>query len=60
MTTETTVEIAVKASAPISVSLASIAGYQVSEVLLWCTLIYTVLMILHKLFSIYRDVTNPP
>jgi len=59
-TTETTVEILAKASAPVSVSLATIAGYQVSDVLLWCTLIYTVLMIIHKLFSMYRDVTNPP
>jgi len=29
---------------------------QVSEVLLWCTLIYTVLMIGHKLYAIWKDV----
>jgi hypothetical protein len=60
MTTETTMEMAAKASAPVSLSLASVAGYQVSDVLLWCTLIYTVLMIMHKLFSMYRDMTQPP
>jgi hypothetical protein len=48
-----------KASAPVTVSLATVAGYQVSEILLWCTLIYTVLMIAHKLYSIYKDVTAP-
>jgi len=32
------------------------AGLQVSELVLWATLIYTVLMIGHKLMQIYRDV----
>ncbi len=49
---------ATKAAAPVTVSLATVAGYQVSEILLWCTLIYTVLMICHKLYSIYKDVTK--
>jgi hypothetical protein len=49
---------AAKASAPITVSLASVAGYQVSELLLWSTLIYTILMIAHKLYNIYKDVTS--
>jgi hypothetical protein len=57
-TTETAAGMAAKASAPITVSLATVAGYQVSELLLWCTLIYTVLMITHKLYSIYKDVTD--
>jgi hypothetical protein len=57
-TTETATGMAAKASAPITVSLATVAGYQVSELLLWCTLIYTVLMIAHKLYSIYKDVTK--
>jgi hypothetical protein len=48
--------IAVKAAPPVSVSIASVAGYQVSEILLWATLIYTVLMIGHKLYAIYKDV----
>ena len=57
-TTETAAGMAAKASAPITISLATVAGYQVSELLLWCTLIYTVLMITHKLYSIYKDVTK--
>lgn len=57
-TTETATGMAAKASAPITVSLATVAGYQVSEILLWCTLIYTVLMIAHKLYSIYKDITT--
>ena len=49
---------ATKAAAPVTVSLATVAGYQVSEILLWATLIYTVLMIGHKLYSIYKDIKN--
>lgn len=59
-TTETASGIAAKAAAPVSVSLATVAGYQVSEILLWATLIYTVLMIAHKLYSIYKDVVGKP
>lgn len=55
-TTETGVSMATKAAAPVSVSLATVAGYQVSELVLWATLIYTVLMIGHKLISIYKDI----
>jgi hypothetical protein len=57
-TTETAAGMVAKSSAPITVSLATVAGYQVSELLLWCTLIYTVLMIAHKFYSIYKDVTT--
>ena len=57
-TTETAAGMMAKASAPVTVSLATVAGYQVSELLLWCTLIYTLLMIAHKLYSIYKDVTE--
>lgn len=46
---------AAKIAPPISVSLATIAGYQVSELVLWGTLIYTCLMIGHKIIDIYRD-----
>ena len=55
-TTETGVSMATKAAAPVTVSIATVAGYQVSEILLWATLIYTILMIGHKLYSIYRDI----
>jgi hypothetical protein len=47
-----------KAAPPATVSLATLAGYQVSELLLWATLIYTVLMIGHKLYTIYKDLTS--
>ncbi len=53
---ESGVALAAKAAPPVSVSIASVAGYQISEVLLWATLIYTVLMIGHKLYAIYKDV----
>jgi len=54
--TETGITIATKAAPPVSVSIASIAGYQISEILLWATLVYTVLMIGHKLYQIYLDI----
>lgn len=55
-TTEGAAALIAKVAPPVGVSLASVAGYQVSEVLLWATLIYTVLMILHKLYQIYKDI----
>ena len=45
-----------KAAPPASISLATLAGVQVSELVLWATLIYTVLMIGHKLIAIWRDI----
>jgi hypothetical protein len=54
--TEGATAIVAKVAPPVTVSLATVAGYQVSEVLLWATLIYTVLMILHKLYQIYKDI----
>jgi hypothetical protein len=59
-TTETGVSMVTKAAAPVTVSIATIAGYQVSEILLWATLIYTILMIGHKLFTIYKDIVGRP
>jgi hypothetical protein len=55
-TTEGTAAIAAKVAPPVGVSLATVAGYQVSEVLIWATLIYTVLMICHKCYQIYKDI----
>lgn len=55
---ETGVTLIAKAAPPVSVSLATLNGMQVSELVLWGTLIYTVLMISHKLLMIYRDVTR--
>lgn len=57
-TAETGVALVAKATPPVSVSIASIAGIQVSEILLWATLVYTILMIGHKLYNIYKDVTE--
>ena len=56
--TEGAAAIVAKVAPPVTVSLATVAGYQVSEVLLWATLIYTVLMILHKLYQIYKEVKD--
>jgi hypothetical protein len=53
---ESGVVLITKATPPVSVSIASVAGYQVSEVLLWATLIYTALLIGHKIYTIYRDI----
>ena len=56
--TESGIAIVAKAAPPMSVSLATIAGMQVSELVLWGTLIYTVLLISHKLIAIYKDLTH--
>lgn len=53
---ESAVAMAAKAAPPVSVSIASVAGVQVSEILLWATLVYTILMIGHKAYAIYKDV----
>jgi hypothetical protein len=44
-----------KAAPPASVSVATIAGVPISDLVLWATLIYTLLMIVHKMMSIWRD-----
>lgn len=56
--TETGVALATKAAPPVTVSLATVAGYQVSELVLWATLIYTTLLIGHKIVQIYKDITK--
>ena len=57
-TTDTATAIVAKATPPVGVSLATVAGIQVSEILIWATLIYTVLMICHKLYQIYKEVKD--
>lgn len=54
-TVESGATLVAKVAPPASVSIATIAGYQISELVLWATLIYTVLMIVHKLLALYRD-----
>jgi hypothetical protein len=53
---ETVGAIAAKVAPPVSVSLATVYGYQVSEIVLWVTLIYTILMIGLKIYQIYKEV----
>lgn len=48
--------IVAKAAPPATVSIATLYGYQVNELLLWATLIYTTLMIGHKVYAIIKDV----
>jgi len=57
-TTEGAAAIVAKVAPPVTVSLATVAGYQVSEILIWATLIYTVLMICHKCYQIYKEVKH--
>ncbi len=58
-TSQTAVEsagaMAAKALPPAGVSIATIAGVPVSDLVLWATLIYTLLMICHKSLAIWRD-----
>ena len=55
---ESGVALIAKAAPPVSVSLATVAGYQVSEIVMWMTMIYTALMLGHKLLAIYRDIVG--
>lgn len=52
---ETAGTIVAKVAPPATVSLATIMGVQVSELVLWATLIYTMLLISHKLWAIYKE-----
>lgn len=52
---ETTAAVTAKAALPVGVSLATFMGYQVSDILMWMTLIYTILLIIHKVYLMYKD-----
>lgn len=58
-TAETGAALIAKAAPPASISLATLAGFQVSDLVLWATLIYTLLLISHKLFAIIKDLRAP-
>lgn len=58
--TESAGAMAAKALPPASVSLATVAGYQVSELVLWATLVYTILMICQKTLAIWREFQSKP
>jgi hypothetical protein len=53
---ETVGAIAAKVAPPVTVSLATVYGYQVSDLVIWATLIYTLLMIGLKLYQIYKEI----
>ena len=53
---ESSTAIAVKMAPPTTVSIATLAGYPVSDLLLWATLIYTLLLIAQKMYQIYKEV----
>jgi hypothetical protein len=55
---ETAATVTAKVAPPVGVSLATVAGLQVSELVLWATLVYTILMIGHKVYQIYKDVSG--
>jgi hypothetical protein len=55
---ETIGAITTKIAPPVGISLATVCGYQVSELLIWATLIYTILMIGLKLYQIYKEVKD--
>jgi len=57
-TAESGAAIAAKVTPPLSVSIATVYGIQISEILLWATLLYTLMMIGHKGWQIYRDVSR--
>ena len=52
---ETAAAVAAKSALPVGVSLATIFGMQVSDLLMWMTLVYTMLLIVHKVWLMYKD-----
>lgn len=52
---ETAAAVSAKAALPVGVSLATFMGYQVSDILVWLTVIYTLLLIIHKVYLMYKD-----
>lgn len=54
-TAESGAAIVAKLAPPSSVSLATIAGVPVPDIVLLATLVYTLLMIVHKVIVIYKD-----
>lgn len=54
-TTETGAAIIAKIVPPATVSIATVLGIQVSELVLWVTLVYTIILITHKLWQISKE-----
>lgn len=57
-TSETVAAMAAKAAPPVSVSVAHISGMTPSDILVWMTIAYTVLMFSHKAWQFYQDVKS--
>ena len=61
-TSQTTIEsgsaMAAKLAPPTAVSAATLMGYSVPDLMMWATLVYTTLLIIHKLYSMGMDVYN--
>lgn len=55
-TAETVGGVVAKVAPPATVSIATVAGVHVSEIVLWLTAIYTALMIGHKTWQIIREI----
>ena len=55
-TTETAAVLTAKVAPPATISLATLMGVQVSELVLWATLIYTLILIGQKVWQIYKEV----
>lgn len=47
--------IAAKLSPPVAVSTALISSFDINSVLVYLTIFYTVILISHKLWSIYKE-----
>jgi H+/gluconate symporter-like permease len=50
--------VATKLAPPATVTVASLAGYTASELVMWATLFYTILVICHKSWQMWRDFTG--
>lgn len=52
---ESAASMVAKAAPALGVSAVTVAGFDLSTTVLWLTFIYTVLMIGHKLYQIWKD-----
>lgn len=57
---ETVGGIAAKVAPPATISIATVAGVHVSEIVLWLTAVYTALMIGHKAWLIVKEIRGKP
>lgn len=55
---ETASAIVAKSAPPVTVSIATVMGVQISELVLWATFIYTILMIARLAFKFYQEIRD--